>query len=257
MFERLAVQLGSRIRRGQRHLDGVRIDLGGEADGLLDGLAALAGQPEDEGAVDGDAELVAILGEAPRHVDAHALSDVVQDLLVAALVADQQQPQAVVAHHFERVARHVGLGVARPGDAELAELAGDRLGARPVVGEGVVVEEEFLHLRKRRFGPAHLLDHVADAAGAVAMAADGLRPQAEGAARFAAAPGIERDVGMLEIADEIILDRQVALVDRRDERQLVHIFEDRRVADCAEWRRRHRDRTIRRWRSNRDLRRPP
>ena len=115
---------------------------------------ALAGQPEDEGAVDGDAELVAVLGEAPRHVDAHALPDVVQDLLIAAFVADQQQPQAVVAHDLERLARHIGLGVARPGDAELAELARDRLGARAVVGEGVVVEEELLHLRKRGFAPS-------------------------------------------------------------------------------------------------------
>ena len=55
------------------------------------------GRPEDEGAVDGDAELVAVLGEAARHVDQHALLDVVQDLLVAGFVADQQQAQPVVA----------------------------------------------------------------------------------------------------------------------------------------------------------------
>ena len=140
------------------------------------------------------------------NVDAHALLDVVQDLLVAGLVADQQQAQAVVAQHLEGFARHVGLGVARPGDAELAQLAGDRLGARQVVGEGVVVEEEFLHLREGFLRPGDLLDHVADAARAVAVAADGLRPQAEGAARFAAAPGVDRDVGMLEVADEIVLD---------------------------------------------------
>ena len=41
---------------------------------------------------------------------------------------------------------------------------------------------------------------------------------------------------MLEIADEIILDFQVALVDRRDERQVVHVLDDgarRVVADRA------------------------
>ena len=128
-----------------------------------------------------------------RHVDAHALLDVVQDLLVARFVADQQQAQAVVLQHLQRLARHVGLGVARPGHAELAELAGDRLGARQVVGEGVVVEEELLHLREVLLGQADLLDDVADAAGPVAMAAHGLRPQAEGAARLAAAAGIERE----------------------------------------------------------------
>ena len=145
------------------------------------------------------------------------------------LVADQQQPQAVVAQHFERRARHVGLGVARPGDAELAELAGDRLGARAVVGEGVVVEEELLDLREPALGETDLLDHVADAAHPVAMPADGLRPQAEGAFRAAAAPGVERHVGVLQIADEIVLDPQIALVDLGDEGQLVHVLEDRAI----------------------------
>ena len=144
-----------------------------------------------------------------RDVDPHALLDVVQDLLVAGLVADQQQAQAVVAHDLQRLARHVGLGVARPGDAELAELARDRLGARQVVGEGVVVEEEFLHLRERLLAPSAISSiDVADAARAVAVAADRLRPQAEGAARFAAAAGVERDVGVLQIADEVVLDRR-------------------------------------------------
>src|ERR1700761_4247384 len=41
---------------------------------------------------------------------------------------------------------------------------------------------------------------------------------------------------MFEIADEIVLDGEVALVDGRDERQLVHILENmarRIVADCT------------------------
>ena len=150
-----------------------------------------------------------------------------QDLLVAGLVADQQQPQAVVAQDFERRARHVGLGVARPGDAELAEFAGDRLGARPVVGKGVVVEKEFLDLREIALRQPDLLDHMRDAAHPVAVPADGLRPQAEGAFRAAAAPGIERQIRVLQIADEIILDLEVALVDLGDERQLVHVLEHR------------------------------
>src|SRR6202035_1565028 len=74
--------------------------------------------------------------------------------------------------------------------------------------------------------PANLYEHVADAADVVAMASDGLRPKAEGAARFASPPGIERDIGVLEIADEIIPDRQIALIDRRDETQFVHIFKN-------------------------------
>ena len=167
-----------------------------------------------------------------RDVDQHALLDVVQDLLVAGLVADQEQPQPVVPHDLQSRARHVGLGVAGPDDAELADLACQRLDARQVVGQRVVVEEELLDLRERLLRPCQLLDDVADAARAIAMAADGLRPQAEGAARFAAAAGVERDVGVLQIADEIILDLEVALVDRRDERQLVHVV---RIARSSLW----------------------
>ena len=183
--------------------------------------------------MNGNAELVAILGEAPRHVDAHAFSDIVQNLLIAALVSDQQQAQPVVAHDLERVARHIGLGVAGPDNAELAELARDRLAARAIVGKGVVVEEEFLDLRERRFRPADLVDDMADAARAVAMTADRLRPQAEGAARFAAAAGIERNVGMPEIADEVILDGQVALVDGASQTAVRPCFGGSHAADCA------------------------
>ena len=154
VLHRLLVQERAGIRRRQRHLDGVRIDLRGEADGLLDGLLRLARQAEDEGAVDLDPQLVAVAGEALRHLDAHALLDVVQDLLVAAFVPDKQQPQPVVLQHLQRLARHVGLGVARPRHAQLAQLPRDRLGARQVVGERVVVEEELSHLREVRFASA-------------------------------------------------------------------------------------------------------
>ena len=65
------------------------------------------------------------------------------------------------------------------------------------------------------------------------MAADRLGPEAEGTARFAAAPRVERHVGVLEIADEIVLDLEVALVDLADERQLVHVLQHRtlRIVD--------------------------
>jgi len=69
-----------------------------------------------------DAEVVAILGEAAREFDAHALLDVEQDLLIAGLVADQQQAQARLLHDLQSLARHVGFGIARPGDPQLAQL---------------------------------------------------------------------------------------------------------------------------------------
>ena len=140
---------------------------------------------------------------------------------------------------------------------ELAQFLRDRLGARQVVGEGVVVEEEFPHLREIALRQRDLLGDVPRRAHAVAMSADGLRPQAEGAARFAAAAGVQRHVGVQQVADEVVLDPQVALVDLGHERQLVHVLQDRAVLvvlDARHWRR---GRRCRRSRPSRGPRRFP
>ena len=168
---------------------------------------------------------LAFLVNSPRDVQAHALLDVVQDLLVSGFVAHQQQPQAVLAHDLERLARHVGLGIARPGHAQLAQAPGDLFGARQIVGERIVVEEELAapagnsFLARRHFG-----FDVVCAAHPVAVPAQRLRPQAECALRTAAPAGVERDVRMLQVADEVVLDGQVALVDVHYDGQRVHVF---------------------------------
>src|SRR5579862_314079 len=87
IFEGLAMEERAGIRRGEGNLDRMRIDLRGEADGLLDGFLGFTRKAEDEGAVNGDSKLVTVLGEPAGHVDAHALLDVVQDLLIAGFVA--------------------------------------------------------------------------------------------------------------------------------------------------------------------------
>ena len=84
-------------------------------------------------------------------------------------------------------------------------------------------------MRERGLGPAHLLDDVLDAARPVTMATHRLRPQAKGASRFAPTPGVERKVGVFQIADEVFFDLQIAFVDRRHKWQLIHVFEDRTV----------------------------
>src|SRR5262249_5776308 len=198
---RLFVERRPWIGCGERALDGVGIDLAGEADGLLDALARLAGQPEDERAVQGDAERLAVAREATRHIEPHSLLDVVEDLLVARLVAHEEQAQAVVLEHLERRVRHVGLGVDGPRDTQPAEGARDGLCSRQVVGEGVVVEEELLDLGEEALGQRHLLGDVPHAPRAIALSAHRLRPQAERALRAASAPRVERYVGMTEIAD--------------------------------------------------------
>ena len=128
-------------------------------------------------------------------------------------------------HDLERCTRHIGFGIARPGDAHFAEQFGDRFGARQIVGKGVVVEEEFLHLRKVFLCQRDFLGDIFGAAHAVTVAAHGLRPQAEGAVRFAAAAGVHRHVGVFQVADEIIFDLEVTLIDLGDEGQLIHVFE--------------------------------
>ena len=61
------------------------------------------------------------------------------------------------------------------------------------------------------------------------MPADGLRPQAESATALATAPGVERDIGVALIAAEVFRGIEIALVDRRDHRQHVHVFDLRAV----------------------------
>src|SRR5882724_5070077 len=117
---RLCVQRGARVGRGQRHLDGVRVDLPREPDGLRDGLARLAGQAQDEGAVNGDAEALGVPREAAGGVEPHPLLHVVENALVAGFVAHEEEPQPVVPQHHEGFGGHIGLGVHRPGEAEAA-----------------------------------------------------------------------------------------------------------------------------------------
>src|SRR5229473_6326676 len=75
----LIVEGSAGIGSGDRDLNRMRIDLGREANRLLDGLAALARQTKHESTVNRYTELVAVLGEGARDVDPHPLLDVVQD----------------------------------------------------------------------------------------------------------------------------------------------------------------------------------
>ena len=75
-----------------------------------------------------------------------------------------------------------------------------------------------------------------DRARAIALAADGLRPQTERALRAAAPAGVERDVRVKQVADEVVLDREIAPIHVDDVRQRIHVLEDRaigRVPDAA------------------------
>jgi hypothetical protein len=87
----LAVQLRPGIRSGQRNLDRVRLDLARVAHGLLDRLWRLAREPENERPVDRDALGPRVSRELAGNVEPNALLDVVEDLLVARLVATRRR----------------------------------------------------------------------------------------------------------------------------------------------------------------------
>ena len=58
-----------------------------------------------------DAEVVAIFGKAARTIDANALFDVLENLGVAALVTDDEEPQSTVFQNFEGLVIDVGARV--------------------------------------------------------------------------------------------------------------------------------------------------
>ena len=186
--------------------------------------------------MDLQAQIVRILGEFAGFGDQDALLDIVQDLLVAAFIADEQHPAAVFLHHLEHVLGHIGLGVAAPGfvktglaEAQFSQFDRQFLHVVVRVGQGVVIEEDLFHFR-------HFAQHVGDFFGdflgravAEVVAADGLWPQAESATALAAAPGVKTDIGVALVAAEIFGAIEIALIDRRDHRQHVHVLNDRAV----------------------------
>ena len=76
--------------------------------------------------------------------------------------------------------------------------------------------EELLHV-------GHFVGDVLRGADAVFVAADGLRPEAEGALGGAPAARVQAHIGMEQVADEILLDLQVALIDIGHPGQRIHV----------------------------------
>ena len=214
---------------GDGDLDGLAVERLGEVDGVADGLFGLAGQAEDEVAVDDEAEVVAVLGEVAGALDGGALLDVLEDLRVAGLEADDEQAAAGFLHGLEGVVVGGDARGAGPGDAERLELFAELDGAGLLDVEGVVVEEELLDVGEVFLGPLHLGGHVVGGALAPGVAGERLRPEAEGALRRAAAGGVERDVGVQQERHVVAGDVHVALVDLGGPGHRVEVFDLRAV----------------------------
>ena len=213
------------IRRGERNLQAEHVEFLRKIDRVLDALRRLDGQPQNERPMNHHVRLVAGLGEAAHLVHCHAFFDARENVVVAALVTDEEQAEAVVLERFYRVIIQVRTAVAAPMHAERRELLGDFAGAREVRGERVVVEEKFAHLRENFLHVGHLVRDVLRRTDAILVAADGLRPEAERTLRRAATSRIHRDVGMQQIADEIFFNLQIAFIDVRDPRERVHVLD--------------------------------
>ena len=171
------------------------------------------------------AELLAVGGEALRHVDGGALLDVLEDLLVARFVAHDQQAAAGFLHGLERVVIGGDARGAGPGEVERLELLAELDGALLAVVEGIVVEEDFLDLRELLERVADFVGDVVGGAQAPAVAGVRLRPQAEGAHRRAAARGVERNERVEQERNVVARDVEIALVDLGDPGQRVQIFD--------------------------------
>src|SRR5882724_5260108 len=89
------------IRRRERNLDCVRINLFGVSDSLLDRFMSFARESKNECSVNLDSKLPTILTETPRHISAQTLFYIKQNLVVAGLKTDQQQSKAIVLHDLE------------------------------------------------------------------------------------------------------------------------------------------------------------
>jgi hypothetical protein len=172
---------------------------------------------------------VAVLDEVAGALDGGTLLDVLKDLRIAGLEADDEQAAAGILHGFQRVTIRRYAGRAAPGDAERLELFAKLDGADLLDVEGVVIEEELLDVREVIPGPLHLGRYIVRRALAPRVAGERLRPQAEGALRWAAAGGVERDVRVQQERHVVPRHVHIALVDLGRPGHRVQVFDLRAI----------------------------
>src|ERR1700731_208487 len=79
----LLVKLGPGISVRHGNLNGLAVDFLGVLDSLLYGVSRLAGQADDEIAMNPDTHFFAVLDKRPSHLDRRALLDIFENLRVA------------------------------------------------------------------------------------------------------------------------------------------------------------------------------
>jgi len=174
--------------------------------------------------VDDEAEFVAVAGKVASTLDGGTLLDVLEDLRVAGLVADDEQAAASVLHGLEGVVVGGDARRAGPGEAEGLQLLAQLDGACLLDVEGVVVEEKLLDVGKELLGVGHLGCHIVGRALAPCMAGESLGPEAEGALRRAATGAVERDVGVQKERNVVLGDVEVPVIYLGGPGHLVELF---------------------------------
>ncbi len=225
----VVVELGAGIGVGHGDLDGLAVQDLGEVDCVADGLFGLTRQAEDEVGVDDEAEVVAVLDEVARTFDRGTLLDVLEDLRIAGLEADDKQTAASFLHGLEGVVVGGDARRAAPGDADGLELFAEFDGANLLDVEGIVVEEELLDVGEVLLCPCHFGGNVVGGTLAPGMAAESLGPQAERALRRATARGVERDVRVQKERHVVARDVHVARVDLGSPGHRVEVFDLRAI----------------------------
>src|SRR5467141_3003884 len=218
------VQFRSRHGMRQRNLDRLAIQFLRVVDGFLNRLFGLARQADDEVAVYLDSDFAAVLHEGAAHLDRRALLNVLDDLRVAVFQAHDKEPRPAVRHRFYRFVIAMHARRRRPLKLQRFELGAKIQHAVLADVEGVVVEENLLHLWEVFERLLHFPRHVFRRARSPGMSRNRLRPHTEGAERRASARGVKRYVRMQQERHVVAFDFQVTLVDVRGERQRVQFF---------------------------------
>src|SRR5262249_19374769 len=154
--------------------------------------------PDDEIAVNADAQLPAVPGERASCFDSRTFLDVLQNLIVARFEADDEEARSCIRHRLQRLVVAVHTRSAGPAKLQRPVPATELWTAiLPQVERGVS-EEEFPSVWKelRRLFP--LTRDVVLGPDPPGVPRQRLRPQTKGAQRRAAARGVERHVGMQE-----------------------------------------------------------
>jgi hypothetical protein len=137
-------KLGAGKGMGDGDLNGLAIELLGELYGVAYGSPGFTGKAEDEITMYDEAKVMTVLFEVAGALNGGTLLDVLENLRIAGLEADDQQPAASFLHGLEGVIVGGDPGVAGPGEAEGFEFSAKLNGTGLLDIESIVVKKNSL-----------------------------------------------------------------------------------------------------------------